>query len=668
MADNEITVKLNADASGIIHGTNEAKSAVQDFASDAEDSLAKVSDGFEDIGEKSTDAASSMKGLKVAGVDLAKLKSAMAGGAGAASILTEGIKALGTIAKTVYGWIKAKAEEAAEAMRRTAAAQKEANDAANAARKANLETMKSIASLQGQESLSNAQKAKMYNLVNQLSKAQGGLNLKIDEGTGKVKNFDAAYAKALQKDKEMRQRELESEIANQQSLIDRANNTIETAGVNLWGVNVGGRADIKEAQKEMEAATNEKIKLMKELAALKKTDPAGDYLREAEAKKKDMLEAQAKEWNDVYKGLAENLEDMGADELNRQLLEIQRKYDETVNRLGGLAKIPKELKAKLDEWRQAETARLKAESAEKARLEAQQSAEALASSRASLDETLAMSEGREFEAQRMRLKKQYDKLKKELGGELIAKDDLSKLNAWYSLELDKILSAEREKRRAAASQETQDAEKALREQFSKREALLKSALDKEVKAHEDALRRIEKERSKYKFTLPDFDPLQDTSAARRDRRSASSLDASISAKLARQEAGERVRYTRAERKRIEEAQALERRAAAERQAIIDAQKNAALKLSESAEKLEKAVEKLYANAEAEENGKKKEDNPRRQGRVAEERGAAGGKARPAQTPRLKPVPHPDAMQPVVYRLDRIIGALQLMAAKTYRVV
>lgn len=647
MAEKELRVKFDGDSKGIQQAAGDAQGAVKDFSQEATKDLQAVADKLEAVGKQGAASAKNLQGLNVAGVDIGNLKGAMAGAAGAGAILTQGLKALGTIAKTALQMIAAQSQKAVDAVKHLVSEYKELHAASQEQRKANLDAMKTLADLQQQENLSNAQKAKMIEVVNRLAKAQGGLNLKIDEGTGKIKNFDAAYAKMLEQNKQKQISEIEVEIKN---LIAQQKRLKQIVG---GSVLVHGVEGINKAGEEMMAAGNEQRKLQRRLDELRKQDPAGDYLREAEAKRKDMLAAQAKEWDAVYKGLVENIEDLGADDLNKALAQVQRKYDETINRLGGLKKIPAELKAKLDEWAQAERQRI-----------AQNAESVLNERRASLDIDTLATQGNDAQAARMRLAAQYEKLRKDFGGDAIAKEDEERLNRWYAAEMDKLRKSEQQKTKETAIKKAQIEEKEMRKTFEARKTALEKALNREVAMHERALQRIQRERAKYKFNLPDYDPLNDTLGARRDRRRATTLDASITDKLARQERGERVNFTKAEKERIRAAQELEQREREERKVIANLQKDAAAKLAKAADKLEKAVARLMANAE-----RGGEPTRGRQNRAQNARNTRRGTvAGVASKTRVEAVSGGDPMRGVIARLDAINVNVAQMARNTFRVV
>ena len=104
MPEEKINVKFTGDARGVQQAATEAQKAVDNAAKSFKAMGSEAKDGF--------------KQLRLGSVPIGKLKEAFAGGAAAGAILTEGLKALGTIAKTVWGWIEEKAQEAAEAIRR----------------------------------------------------------------------------------------------------------------------------------------------------------------------------------------------------------------------------------------------------------------------------------------------------------------------------------------------------------------------------------------------------------------------------------------------------------------------------------------------------------------------------------------------------------------------
>ena len=350
MPDEKINVKFTGDAKG-----------VQQAATDAQKAVENAGKGISKATEASNKA---LDGLKVGGTSLKTLKDAFAGGAAAGAVFAAGIQALGQIAKTVWGWIEQKAKDAAEAIRRGAESQREANEANRQQREAVLSTMKAISDLNNAEQLSNEQKAQMVNLVGQLSRQQAGLNLQIDEGTGKIKDFDAAYMAMLERNKKRSIDELKRELGNATGDADRARDDMEKESTWWRKIRNGGDSKVEEATKRYEDALKRRQELIKKIRDLEKTDPAGDYKRQAEGKKKDaaakaaqQAQAKAKSLDDERQNLAIATQQAQGNTYQAARMNIRRQYAQKLQALGGKNITQADLK-QLNDWAAAEYQRI----------------------------------------------------------------------------------------------------------------------------------------------------------------------------------------------------------------------------------------------------------------------------------------------------------------------
>lgn len=101
--------------------------------------------------------------------------------------------------------------------------------------------------------------------------------------------------------------------------------------------------------------------------------------------------------------------------------------------------------------------------------------------------------------------------------------------------------------------------------------------------------RLQKAMGRFGFSLYEGFSLNESSSERRERRRNAQLDASISEKMARSQAGDRVHFTHAEKERLSEFQKLQKQ---------DKRLEAAQKAMEAADKQKKAAEQLQEAAKA----------------------------------------------------------------------
>ena len=127
---------------------------------------------------------------------------------------------------------------------------------------------------------------------------------------------------------------------------------------------------------------------------------------------------------------------------------------------------------------------------------------------------------------------------------------------------------------------------------AKREyAKTQAELNREAKSERISRRRerLQKAMGRFGFTPFEGFKLDESSSERRERRRNAQIDASISEKMGRAQAGDRVHWTRAEKERLGEFQKLQRK---------DKQLEAAQKQMEAAEKQRKSAEQLHEAAKA----------------------------------------------------------------------
>ena len=185
-------------------------------------------------------------------------------GGGAIGIIAAGIASLGKIAVTAYrNWINGM-KEAGELAQRNAANIREAAEANEQLRQKSDGYLSRLSELSSAEQLSNSNKAEARKLIADLTKSYGDLGVKLDETTGKLSGVDEAMVKKLQRDKDRRIAEMETELRQLQSDNAAQAQVRDNAGIPVWfggDVRLGGEADAKEAGQKIE----ENVKRMTEL-------------------------------------------------------------------------------------------------------------------------------------------------------------------------------------------------------------------------------------------------------------------------------------------------------------------------------------------------------------------------------------------------------------------
>lgn len=220
------------------------------------------------------------------------LESFLAGG-GAIGIIAAGVASLGKIVVTVYNnWIGGM-KEAGELAQRNAASIRETAEATEQLRQKSDGYLSRLSELSSAEQLSNSNKAEARKLIADLTKSYGDLGVKLDETTGKLSGVDEAMVKKLQRDKDRRIAEMETELKQLQSDNAAQAQVRDNAGIPVWfggDVRLGGEADAKEAGQKIEENVKRMTELRRQLHEQRRSDPAAEYRAKRQAENADLAE------------------------------------------------------------------------------------------------------------------------------------------------------------------------------------------------------------------------------------------------------------------------------------------------------------------------------------------------------------------------------------------
>ena len=228
------------------------------------------------------------------------LESFLAGG-GAIGIIAAGVASLGKIAATVYNnWIGGM-KEAGELAQRNAGSIRETAEANEQLRQKSDGYLSRLSELSSAEQLSNSNKAEARKLIADLTKSYGDLGVKLDETTGKLSGVDEAMVKKLQRDKDRRIAEMETELKQLQADNAAQAQVRDNAGVKVWGrrgqtggffkeLSFGGESDMKEAGQKIEENVKRMMELRRQLREQRRADPAAEYRAKRQAENADLAE------------------------------------------------------------------------------------------------------------------------------------------------------------------------------------------------------------------------------------------------------------------------------------------------------------------------------------------------------------------------------------------
>lgn len=212
-------------------------------------------------------------------------------GGGAIGIIAAGIASLGKIAVTAYrNWINGM-KEAGELAQRNAANIREAAEANEQLRQKSDGYLLRLSELSSAEQLSNSNKAEARKLIADLTKSYGDLGVKLDETTGKLSGVDEAMVKKLQRDKDRRIAEMETELRQLQSDNAAQAQVRDNAGIPVWfggDVRLGGEADAKEAGQKIEENVKRMTELRRQLHEQRRSDPVADFRAKRQAENADL--------------------------------------------------------------------------------------------------------------------------------------------------------------------------------------------------------------------------------------------------------------------------------------------------------------------------------------------------------------------------------------------
>ncbi len=237
------------------------------------------------------------------------LETFLAGG-GAIGILVGGVLGLGKVVSTVYNnWINGM-KDAGELAQQNAESIRETAEANEQVRQKTDGYLSRLSELSTAEQLSNSNKAEALKLISDLRKSYGDLGIVLDETTGKLSGVDEAMVKKLQRDKDQRIRELETELKQLQSDNAAQAEVRDNAGVKVWGfrgqkggffseLTFGGEADIKEAGQKIAENAKRMMELRRQLGELRRTDSVADYRAKRQAENADMA-AEVKKRTDAF--------------------------------------------------------------------------------------------------------------------------------------------------------------------------------------------------------------------------------------------------------------------------------------------------------------------------------------------------------------------------------
>lgn len=229
------------------------------------------------------------------------LETFLAGG-GAIGILVGGVLGLGKVVSTVYNnWINGM-KDAGELAQQNAESIRETAEANEQVRQKTDGYLSRLSELSTAEQLSNSNKAEALKLISDLRKSYGDLGIVLDETTGKLSGVDEAMVKKLQRDKDQRIRELETELKQLQSDNAAQADVRDNAGVKVWGfrgqkggffseLTFGGEADIKEAGQKIAENAKRMMELRRQLGELRRTDSVADYRAKRQAENEDLEDA-----------------------------------------------------------------------------------------------------------------------------------------------------------------------------------------------------------------------------------------------------------------------------------------------------------------------------------------------------------------------------------------
>lgn len=267
------------------------------------------------------------KGSKMAGgevgsigekiTSLTGMSTGAAAGAAAFAVAKLGVEIYKAYRKSVL--------DAAEAEREKSRATLEELDALKKSNAERATMAQKLTDLQGVEKLSEVQKIEAKKAIDKLGESYKQYGIVLDEVNGKLINADKAQAALLEADKA---REIaKTQAAMKQLEADRKaqDEVIAGAGVNIFGVQVGGEEEAKAAAKAIQDIGKQAGVLRSRLAELNRLNPGKDALDTANAQNLDKVQK-------VYDGIeAQNKALRDQLGLSKQEIEMEKAFEQLRN-------------------------------------------------------------------------------------------------------------------------------------------------------------------------------------------------------------------------------------------------------------------------------------------------------------------------------------------------
>ena len=315
MADekSQLKYKISADSKELVDGVNEGLRSVKEMTD-------KVKDGNNAIGATAQSANSKVQSVAKSASD------AMASLSGYAFSIVGIIKALKDAAKYFFFQKQIdQLKDASEIAERNAENIRSISAANEDARRTTDGYMQRLGELAKKEKLSNAEKVEQKKLLKELGVGYSDLVKIMTDADGKLKNFDQAMAKKLQRDHDLLMGEIDAQIAEVKRQMDSYREIAHFGNgfTDLITGGLAGKTSVHYAEK-LNTLTDQYNVLLRKRNDLRKKEPGKDYLEQAAAEKQDKAEAEKEEKQ--KKAVADAMDGM------KRLDEASAKYAEAEKR------------------------------------------------------------------------------------------------------------------------------------------------------------------------------------------------------------------------------------------------------------------------------------------------------------------------------------------------
>lgn len=284
----KIEATIAANAEQFVSELDKARLAAQEMAEKTKSETQKASNAIEEAGKK--------------------MKDVFTTGAGQFKIIEKGFKAAMDIAKH-FAWAAVEslqmtsdfAKDAADSIKEVSAVYKDAKDKTD-------DYFRQLIELNGEDKLSNEQKAEQIILLEKLKDRYTELGDAVMGANGKIEGLDEAFAKKLEQDQAVQLNMMDAQIAALKEAYSAQREIVDkSTGWRSWVpvINAMANSKAESAAREQSNIGNQLRELQRQRNELAKETPAEDFLRRQKAKQQDADEKAAKKKAEDEKKAAE---------------------------------------------------------------------------------------------------------------------------------------------------------------------------------------------------------------------------------------------------------------------------------------------------------------------------------------------------------------------------